>query len=75
MAKNYTGNKDLNDVIRVLVEHGWTVEKKKHVKLKAPDGKFSLTCSSTPRCSFAYRKVISDIKRYGGYVYEELKYA
>jgi hypothetical protein len=62
MAK-YSSDKDVNNLIKSLVKKGWTVKFSKHLKLYSPDGQM-ISCSFSPSCPFAVRKIEADIRRY-----------
>lgn len=59
----YSTCKDLNKVITTLVSQGWTVEHNRHLKLRPPGNLFLITCSVTPSCPHAFKRVLADIKR------------
>jgi predicted RNA binding protein YcfA (HicA-like mRNA interferase family) len=61
--KYYSKDKDINNLVRRLVQHGWSVRRgKKHALLRSPAGKRT-TIPSTPSDRRAWNNFSSDIKK------------
>lgn len=69
----YSTDKDINKLVRRLVQLGWSVKKgKKHPLLSSPQGK-RMPIPSTPsdrRALYNFSKDIKKMANYGGHSYE-----
>ena len=62
----YSGCKAINEICKGMVKAGWLPKKsKKHSRLVAPDGKFTLTVPTSPSDHRAALNFISDVRRQG----------
>lgn len=58
----YSGCKDMNQVIKRLIKDGWTFTKNTHGRLTHPSGRY-ITVSLTPSDRYAYRQLERDVRR------------
>lgn len=60
----YSTDKDLDKYLREIVAQGWSVEVgRKHIKIRSPYKGYLVTCSLTPSCPYAHKKVKADVER------------
>lgn len=60
----YSTDKDLDKYLQEIERQGWSIEmSRKHIKIRSPYKGYLVTCSITPSCPYAHKKVKADVER------------